>query len=83
MFVADGYNRVVQFDENMQFIKVFGSRGKGNDQFRRSRGITIDVDDNIAVADRYNHLIQKFSKDGNWKQINGIQCGSLVAVSLI
>ncbi len=31
MFVADENNhRIVEFDQNMQFVKAFGSEGKGN-----------------------------------------------------
>jgi DNA-binding beta-propeller fold protein YncE len=70
MFVSDCDNhRIVEFDQNMQFVKTFGSEGNENDQLQYPYGIAVDVDDNIVVvADRYNHRIQIFSKDGNWKK---------------
>jgi hypothetical protein len=35
MFVADcGNGRIVQLDQNMQFMKAFGSKRNGKDQFK-------------------------------------------------
>ncbi len=65
---SDNY-RIVQFDQNMKFVKTFGSEGNENDQLQYPYGIAVDADDNIVVvADAYNHRIQIFSKDGNWKK---------------
>ncbi len=59
-------HRIVEFDQIMQFVKTFGSEGNQNDQPQYPYGIAVDADDNIVVvADRYNHRIQIFSKDGN------------------
>jgi hypothetical protein len=42
MFVADCWNhRIVEFDQNMQFVKVFGSEGNGSGQFQRPAGIAL------------------------------------------
>ena len=43
-------------------VSTFGSKGVGPGEFNNPRGITVDVLDNIFVADSGNHRIQKFSK---------------------
>jgi DNA-binding beta-propeller fold protein YncE len=69
MVVTDYYShRIVEFDQNMQFVKAFGSYGKGNGQLKYPRGIAADADDNIVVADLSNHCLQIFSKDEDWKK---------------
>jgi DNA-binding beta-propeller fold protein YncE len=66
MLVADCYNhRIVEFDENMQFIKAFGSYGNFDGQFHYHFGIAVDVDDNIVVIDGSSDHIQIFGKEGN------------------
>jgi DNA-binding beta-propeller fold protein YncE len=72
MFVADENNhRIVEFDQNMQFVKTFGSKGKGKGQFKSPLGIAVDADDNIVVVDKDNRCLQIFSKNGKWKQTIG------------
>ena len=45
-------------------ILSFGSKGKGNGQFRTPHGVTVDTNDNIFVVDSNNHRIQKFTSAG-------------------
>ena len=42
----------------------FGSCGSAPGQLNCPRGVAVDEDDNILVADRSNHRIQKFSPQG-------------------
>ncbi len=46
-------------------IKVFGSRGKGDDQFDYVHGIAFDKAGNVYVADSYNNRLSAYDKDGN------------------
>ena len=47
-------------------IRTFGTAGSGNGQLLNARGVTVDKDDNIYVADYGNHRIQKFSSEGEF-----------------
>jgi hypothetical protein len=68
-FVSDGYNnkRVVKFDKNGNFVKAFGSRGRGPGQFEDVHTIQVDHQGNVYVGDRANKRIQVFDNDGNFK----------------
>jgi DNA-binding beta-propeller fold protein YncE len=71
LFVVDIVNhRIVEYVENMQFVRVFGSQENENGRFQHPRGI---ADDSIVVIGYRNHRIQIFSKDGNCKQMIGEQ----------
>jgi len=48
------------------FIKMWGSKGSGNGQFRVPYSIGVDPKDEIYVVDRENHRIQKFDSDGTF-----------------
>ena len=52
-------------------IRSFGSKGSGNGQFNRPRGIAQDREGNIYVADQWNHRIQKFTSDGKFMSTVG------------
>ncbi len=45
-------------------MRYFGFKGNGDGQFNCPCGVTVDGDDNIYVADGYNHRIQKFTPNG-------------------
>jgi sugar lactone lactonase YvrE len=47
-------------------ILAFGTRGNGNGQFYDPKGVTVDKEGNIYVADTLNHRIQKFDKAGKF-----------------
>jgi DNA-binding beta-propeller fold protein YncE len=83
IYVADGYGnaRVAKFDKNGKFIKSWGSKGSGQGQFNSVRGIAIDAQGSVYVADAGNKRIQVFDGDGNFKtQIQNI--GSPAAVCI-
>jgi DNA-binding beta-propeller fold protein YncE len=68
-FVADGYNnkRVVKLDKEGNFVKAFGSRGRGPGQFEDVHTIQVDHQGNVYVGDRLNNRIDVFDNDGNFK----------------
>ena len=79
IYVADGASRTVgnarvaKFDKDGHFIKSWGSRGSEPGQFNGIRGIVIDAQGNLYVADAGNQRIQVFDGDGNPKaQITNI-----------
>jgi hypothetical protein len=69
IFVSDGYGnkRVVKFDKNGNFVKAFGSRGKGPGQFEDVHTIQVDHQGNVYVGDRANKRLSVFDNDGNYK----------------
>jgi sugar lactone lactonase YvrE len=69
IFVSDGYGnkRVVKFDKNGNFVKAWGSRGRGPGQFEDVHTIAVDAKGNVYVGDRFNKRIQVFDGDGNFK----------------
>jgi hypothetical protein len=79
IYVADGASktvgnaRIAKFDKDGHFIKSWGSRGSEPGQFSAIRGIVIDTQGNVYVADSGNNRIQVFDGDGTPKaQITGI-----------
>jgi 6-bladed beta-propeller protein len=69
IFVSDGYNnkRVVKFDKDGNFVKAWGSRGKGPGQFEDVHTIQVDHQGNVYVGDRANKRLSVFDNDGNLK----------------
>ena len=69
IYVADGYGnaRVAKFDKNGKFIKSWGSRGIAPGQFNTLKGIALDPQGNVYVADSGNRRIQVFDGDGTFK----------------
>src|SRR5207247_4948928 len=69
IYVADGVAmgagnaRVAKFDKDGHFIKSWGQRGSEPGQFNSLRGIALDAQGNVYVADAGNKRIQVF--DGN------------------
>jgi len=47
------------------FICEFGPQGFQDGELSTSISLTVDDEDNVYVADRYNHNIQKFNSQGN------------------
>ena len=52
--------RVLIFDGNGNFLGQWGRPGSGDGEFDAPSGIAIDGEDNIYIAERLNHRIQKF-----------------------
>lgn len=66
VYVLDANNHRVQlFEEEGQFIKVIGSKGRNPGQFLEPVDITVDEQDHLYVADRGNHRIQVFDSQGH------------------
>jgi DNA-binding beta-propeller fold protein YncE len=68
IYVADGYgnSRVVKFSPEGKFLLKWGTKGAGPGQFDIPHAIVIDALDHVYVADRENHRIQVFDKDGRF-----------------
>ncbi len=74
-YVAQGHGGriagVLKFSPDGEFIKKWGSRGFGPDQYVAAHAIEIDDDDVVYVADRESMRIQRYDTDGNllreWK----------------
>jgi hypothetical protein len=88
IYVADGASRTVgnariaKFDKNGHFIKSWGSRGSEPGQFNGIRGIVIDAQGNLYVADAGNQRIQVFDGDGNAKaQIANVGVPSAICIT--
>ena len=61
IFVVDnGNNRVQKFDNNGNFIILWGSFGASNSNFHNPTGIACDAKGDVYVVDTNNHRIQKF-----------------------
>ncbi len=45
---------------------VWGSNGNNSSQFNRPRDVAVGINNEVYVADTFNHRIQKFDQDGNF-----------------
>ena len=53
-------------------INSFGSAGSGDGEFNAPRGVAVDTDDNIYIADTFNDRVQKFNGSGAYQsQVGG------------
>jgi hypothetical protein len=77
IYISDGYfnSEIAKFDKNGNWIKRWGSAGKGGvhanenpGQFSNPHNIGIDRQGTIYAADRGNRRIQVFDTDGNFKR---------------
>ena len=67
IIVADTKNRIQIFDKDGNYIRSFGESGSGDGELNSPQGIAINPNNNnIIVADNYNHRIQIFDKMGNY-----------------
>jgi len=74
MFLVQGHTRgeprVLKFDSEGNFVKIWGRRGTGPEagpgEFSVPHSIVIDENDRVYVADRENQRIQIFDTDGNY-----------------
>ena len=73
LYVTDRYNdRVQKFDHHGNYLLQFGDEGAGEGQLNCPAGITTHRD-KVYVADRENHRISVFQKDGKFYGIIGQQ----------
>ena len=61
-----GGNHVSVFSQSGEKLRSFGTHGCGPGQFQRPRGIAVDGEGNIFVADSRNHCVQKFTAEGRF-----------------
>src|SRR5262249_12687294 len=87
IYVADGAAtgagnaRVAKFDKDGHFIKSWGQRGSEVGQFNSLRGIALDAQGNVYVADAGNKRIQVFDGDGNPKaQITNVGTPAAICI---
>jgi NHL repeat-containing protein len=88
IYVADGVAtgagnaRVAKFDKDGHFIKSWGQRGSDVGQFNSLRGIALDAQGNVYVADAGNKRIQVFDGDGTPKaQIGNIGTPATICIT--
>jgi len=67
-YIADGYinSRIAKVDKDGNWMKTWGEPGDKPGQFDTPHSIAVDARDNIYVADRGNHRIQTFDRDGKF-----------------
>ena len=56
--------RVQIFDSNGNFISTFGKHGDGSGDFSKPKGVAVDSEGNIYVADAQFDAVQIFDKEG-------------------
>jgi DNA-binding beta-propeller fold protein YncE len=68
-YISDGYinARVAKISKDGDWLKSWGSKGKGDGEFDTLHTIASDAQDNIYVGDRGNRRIQVFDTEGNLK----------------
>ena len=88
IYVADGVAmgagnaRVAKFDKDGHFIKSWGQRGSEVGQFNSLRGIALDAQGNVYIADAGNKRIQVFDGDGNPKtQITNVGTPAAICIT--
>lgn len=64
--VDNGHHCIHIFDRNRKFIRSFGSHGNGHGQLRSPNGMTIDLHNQIYVANCDNDRIEVFKPDGTY-----------------
>ena len=61
VYVTEYYHhRVSVFSCEGKFLKSFGTKGEAQGQFNGPRGVTVDANGFVLVADRYNNRVQIF-----------------------
>ncbi|MDR5800267.1 peptidyl-alpha-hydroxyglycine alpha-amidating lyase family protein [Caballeronia sp. LP006] len=69
-YISDGYinSRVAKVDNDGNWIKSWGERGKAPGQFHTPHSIAVDANNMVYVADRSNRRIQVFDTEGNFQR---------------
>ncbi len=67
-FITDGYgnSRVAKFTKDGDYLKQWGSKGTGDNQFNIVHDIVTDSSGKLYVADRENNRIQIFDQEGKF-----------------
>ncbi len=70
IYIADGYGSqfVLQFTKDGEFIRKFGGRGNGEDQFQTAHGVVVDArgsgQPTLLVTSRVHNAFKRFTLDG-------------------
>ncbi|MCP4710113.1 MAG: 6-bladed beta-propeller [Planctomycetes bacterium] len=64
--VSDGVFVIYECDLGYEYVDQWGESGTGNSQFNEPKGIAVDADGKVFVADNYNHRVQLFGADGTF-----------------
>ena len=76
IFVLQGHGKgpscVLKFDSDGNFIKSWGSKGKGPGEFDLPHSLVFDAKGLLYIADRNNGRIQVFDADGAYIRESGI-----------
>ena len=66
IYVSDGYGNsaVHRFSADHRLIRTWGSPGQGPGEFSTPHAIWIDRSNRVLVADRENHRVQIFDREG-------------------
>ena len=69
IYVSDGYGnaRVHKYSPDGKLLKSWGESGSDPGQFNLPHNILCDDDGWVYVADRENHRVQIFDRDGNYE----------------
>ena len=70
IYVTDGIggSRIAKYDPEGRFVANFGGDGDAQGQFNGIRGIAIDAQDNLYVADEGNRRVQVLDANGNFRR---------------
>lgn len=70
IYVTDGIggSRIAKYQPDGRFVANFGGDGDGPGQFDGIRGIVVDAQDNLYVADYGNRRIQVLDTNGNFRR---------------
>jgi DNA-binding beta-propeller fold protein YncE len=67
-YVSDGYvnSRVIEFTPEGEYVKHWGTKGRGDGMFNLVHDVTVDPKGLVYVADRSNERVQVFDADGKF-----------------
>ena len=67
VYVTDNCNHRIQIlSSDLEFCKVFGTRGRGNGELNFPWDVTFDSSGRVYVADSWNNRIQVFTEEGDY-----------------
>jgi peptidylamidoglycolate lyase len=83
-YVSDGYgnSRIIKFSAQGKYLFEWGKKGKRENEFDIPHGISLDINENVYVADRENNRIQVFDPNGKFlRQFSDKSFGAIGSVA--